>query len=94
MKYINNEPKRQNEDSGIFGSGWRSRDGEPVQKNEYPIENDWVGEFDDAPPCYYNLKVGCVHSHCETCGWNPFVSFARVKLRFGDTAVNYLTMND
>ena len=62
--------------------------------DNYPIDIEWIGEYDNAPPCSYNPRVGCPYSQCETCGWNPFVAMDRIKTEYGDDAVNYLTINE
>lgn len=94
LKNIKGEQKKQSEDLGIFGNGLRSKDGEPAPVEKYPIKNDWHGEFDNAPPCFYNLKVGCKFPYCKNCGWNPAVAVKRIQIKYGDAAVNYLTMNN
>ncbi len=56
-------------------------------------EEVWIGPYDDAPDCVYNDCVGCYYHHCEDCGWNPFVSLARVTVKYGEKAADHLTMN-
>lgn len=59
--------------------------------NEYKISADWVGPYDEYPPCSYNKSVGCRNQRCETCGWNPVVSIERIKSKYGSYAVKFLT---
>ena len=54
-------------------------------------ERNWVGEYDNCPPCYYNENVGCDSRLCENCGWNPFVSLTRIVTKYGKAAADYLT---
>lgn len=58
---------------------------------DFTIEKDWIGEYDNAPPCTYNIRVGCTKHKCENCGWNPFVSLERIITKYGEDAADYLT---
>jgi len=88
---IRRDLTKQNVDSGTLRSGLRLMDGGQDQVHDFPIEKDWIGEYDNAPSCTYNCCVGCLQHHCENCGWNPFVSLERVILKYGENAADYLT---
>lgn len=62
------------------------------QVNDYPMNPNWIGEYDNDPQCVYNAHVCCKHHRCEVCGWNPFVSLERIVAKYGNTAADYLTL--
>ncbi len=54
-------------------------------------EATWVGSK-DCHVCYYNSGVDCDDfKDCAWCGWNPFVSLARIVEKYGQKAGDYLT---
>ena len=61
-----------------------------MEQNE--IDSSWYGPYDDAPDCFYNSCVGCNERDCVSCGWNPFVSYARIVTKYGQKNADYLTM--
>lgn len=60
--------------------------------DEYPINPEWQGPYDNLPDCYYHECVACDDpNRCAECGWNPFVSLLRIKRAYGMDACDYLT---